>query len=415
MTQQLNIPSIFKVDSYKFSHHKMYPEGTKYLYSTMTVRSFEHLNKSLGFETDEYVVFGVYQAIEEIIEDWEKIFNMSKPEFFAELEKYKTYLRKFSLQSPDAEVDVQHIIDLYNNEVLPLKFKNIKDGTVVKGNKIPFLTIENTNPKFAWLVNYIEDELSSKIWPSIVSATIAYHYRKICEHFYNETGSEAMRWFVDWQCHDFSYRGLKNIEDVCKTGTAHLASFNGTDNVPAVYYIQNELDDSFDSFGSVFASEHSTASLSIVNFEQIYGNKRDAELQYLKYLLTEVFPTGVLSYVSDTYDFYGLVTDILPDLKDVIVNRPGKLVIRPDSFDDIVLGLCGDPNATTIHEQKGLIETLMDIFGYTVNDKGYKELPACIGAIYGDSCTPWRVKKIFQLLKSKGIASTNIVFGIGLT
>lgn len=64
-------------------------------------------------------------------------------------------------------------------------------------------------------------------------------------------------------------------------------------------------------------------------------------------------------------------------------------------------------------ESKGLIELFWDIFGGTINDKGFKELDPHIGAIYGDAITLERCKEICERLKSKGFASTNMVYGIG--
>ena len=64
-------------------------------------------------------------------------------------------------------------------------------------------------------------------------------------------------------------------------------------------------------------------------------------------------------------------------------------------------------------EQKGAIQCLWETFGGTVNDKGYKELDAHIGLIYGDSITPNRAREILRRLEKKGFASSNVVFGIG--
>lgn len=68
--------------------------------------------------------------------------------------------------------------------------------------------------------------------------------------------------------------------------------------------------------------------------------KLAAEYLYMKKLMTEVSPTGILSYVSDSYDFWGVVTKVVPALKDLIMARDGKLVIRPDSGDPVDI-LCG--------------------------------------------------------------------------
>lgn len=144
-----------------------------------------------------------------------------------------------------------------------------------------------------------------------------------------------------------------------------------------------------------------------------------AEAILIKRALTETYPTGIVSYVADSYDYFRLLTGILPMIKDTITSRNGKLVIRPDSGDpvDIICGLNSNPNANgyviNSPETKGSIELLWDLFGGTINSKGYKQLDPHIGLIYGDSITLERAEQICERLEKKGFACTNIVTGIG--
>jgi nicotinamide phosphoribosyltransferase len=135
----------------------------------------------------------------------------------------------------------------------------------------------------------------------------------------------------------------------------------------------------------------------------------------LRHLLTEVYPTGIFSYVSDTWDFWNLVTETLPKLKPEIMARAGKFVVRPDSSKKTpVEVLCGDPEAPMDSpEYKGLVELLWEIFGGVINSKGFKQLDPHIGAIYGDSITLEYQAQILYQLRAKGFSSTNIVLGIG--
>jgi nicotinamide phosphoribosyltransferase len=138
------------------------------------------------------------------------------------------------------------------------------------------------------------------------------------------------------------------------------------------------------------------------------------------------FKTAILSVVMDTFD----ITKVAKpgeggycfDLKEQIMSRDGKLVIRPDSGDPVEI-ICGH-GRTELNDQekkafypefytKGLIECLWDIFGGTINEQGYKVLDPHIGAIYGDSITTDRQLEIYQRLAEKGFATTNIVLGIG--
>lgn len=134
----------------------------------------------------------------------------------------------------------------------------------------------------------------------------------------------------------------------------------------------------------------------------------------IKRLTTETYPSGIVSLVSDSFDFWRVLTKILPTLKYDIMARDGKVVIRPDSGDPVKI-ICGDVGFgdSDAPEYKGAIELLWDTFGGTINEKGFKELDPHIGLIYGDSITPQRMIDILDGLKDKGFASSNVVFGIG--
>ena len=171
--------------------------------------------------------------------------------------------------------------------------------------------------------------------------------------------------------------------------------------------------------------------------------REEAEKRYLERLL-QIYPSGIFSYVADTYNLWAVLTEILPKLKDKIMSRDGKVVIRPDSGDpcDIICGLNtndkyirnkkGKLCYNTIvdnglaqdehpevdlpyieQQSKGVIELLWGVFGGTINSKGYKVLNEHIGCIYGDAITLERAEEICKRLESKGFASSNIVFGIG--
>lgn len=137
------------------------------------------------------------------------------------------------------------------------------------------------------------------------------------------------------------------------------------------------------------------------------------EFKTFERLLTQ-YPSGILSVVSDTWDLWKVCTEYLPKLKDKILKREGKLVIRPDSGNpvDIICGVGVSHSINSKSEVKGVIELLWDTFGGTVNGQGYKILDSHIGAIYGDSITLERATQICERLKAKGFASTNIVLEI---
>jgi len=143
-----------------------------------------------------------------------------------------------------------------------------------------------------------------------------------------------------------------------------------------------------------------------------------AEKLFIKRMITEVYPTGIVSLVSDTFDLWDVLENSLPSLKEDILRRDGgpdsldKVVIRPDSGDPADI-LCGNETSQDSRAQKGVVELLYDTFGGTVNEQGYKVLNPAVGAIYGDAITIERCTDICERLKAKGFASTNVVYGIG--
>lgn len=388
----MTTPIYLAADFYKLSHREQYPKGTTVVYSTLTPRSNKYAPWS-----DKIVFFGLQYFIKEYLID-----RFNKEFFQVPIEEViETYTSFVKNTLGKQEVDVQHLVDLHKLGYLPLEIKALPEGTLAP-MRCPVMTIENTDPSAFWLTNFIETILSTTIWQPITSATLAYQYRNTLDKYaYLTTGSDLG---VDFQGHDFSLRGMSSEESGMASGMGHLTSFKGSDTIPAIFgahkYYNAPLDASTAS--SIPATEHSVMCS--------YGQTDEFEL--FKHLLTEVYPSGLFSAVSDTWDFWKVVTEYLPKLKAEIMARDGKLVIRPDSGDpvDIVAGT--KVNGTTPQE-KGLIECLWDIFGGTVNEQGYKVLDPHIGAIYGDSINLERATEISKRLEEKGFATTNIVFGIG--
>lgn len=266
------------------------------------------------------------------------------------------------------------------------------------------ITITNTHPDFGWLPNFLESILSNVIWHPITSATIAYEYRKMLGHAAKETSD--MPGFVQWQGHDFSMRGQTSFESSLVSGAAHLLSFTGTDTVPAIDWLENfyNADSELEMVGgSVPATEHSVMCLG----------GQATEVETYTRLIKEVYPRGIVSIVSDTWDYWHVLDSTIRNLKTDILARDGKVVIRPDSGDPQKI-LCGDHDAPKDSlPSRGTLSILWEIFGGTLNSKGFKQLDPHIGVIYGDSITLERCGSILNQMKEQGFASTNVVFGIG--
>jgi nicotinamide phosphoribosyltransferase len=385
------LPILLK-DFYKTDHRRQYPEGTEEVYSNLTPRG----SRIPGINS--VVVFGIQYFVQEyLIKQFnENFFWCTKDKAIAAFKR-----RMDNALGKDA-VATKHMEDLWDLQYLPLEIKALPEGSLCP-MRIPLLTIRNTDPHFFWLTNDLETLLSCVLWHPITSATIAFEYRKMLDAFAKKTSDIPE--FVQWQGHDFSMRGSASIEASMASGAAHLLSFTGTDTIPAIDFLETYYGADSDKEligGSVPATEHSVMCLG--------GD--ESEQETFERLITKIYPSGIVSIVSDTWDYWKVIGEILPALKDKIMAREGRVVVRPDSGDPVLI-LCGDDQSYDILKNKGTIEALWDLFGGTVNSKGYKQLDTHIGAIYGDSITLERCKEICERLERKGFASTNCVFGIG--
>lgn len=389
-----NTPITLLADFYKLSHRKQYPKGTTKVYSTLTPRS----NKYAPY-SDEIVWFGLQYFIKEyLIDRFNKdFFSKPKDEVISEYSR----LVEFSLGKQYAET--KHIEELHDLGYLPIKISTLPEGSLVP-MRVPVMTIENTHEDFFWLTNFLETILSTSIWLPTTSATLAYSYRKVLNDYaIKTTGSTSG---VEFQGHDFSMRGMSSEQSATVSGSGHLLSFKGTDTIPSILFLEKYYNGNIEKSligASIPATEHSVMCS--------YGQENEKDL--LTHLLTEVYPTGLFSAVCDTWDFWKLVSEYLPELKETIMARDGKLVIRPDSGNPVDI-ICGTVlNGGKTPEEKGLVEVLYEIFGGQINDLGFKVLDSHIGAIYGDSITLEIAKEICEKLYKKGFTTTNVVFGIG--
>lgn len=240
-------------------------------------------------------------------------------------------------------------------------------------------------------------------------------------HYYPEATEKTGFKDVDlnFLVHDFSMRGMAGVEAAIMSGMGHMTSFCGSETIPAIagleeYYNANAGEELIAA--TIPATEHSVMCA---------GGKED-ELETFRRLITEVYPTGFVSIVSDTWDFWKVMTEYLPKLKDEILARDGRLVIRPDSGNPVhIIAGYKQEDFENWREQVeafkiispiewvGAYEVLWKIFGGTINEKGYKVLNPKVGIIYGDSITLERQKEIYKRLEERGFAATNLVLGVG--
>lgn len=420
-----NINPFLLCDGYKIDHHRQYPENTTLVYSNFTPRAAKHAPK--GVNKDYIISFGqqmVMKKIKEMFDEHFFLFDLEDRELALKDEEAKFVLKRHRDNICNeikkeystylgTDYDVSHIESLWDLGYLPIKVKALPEGTKVPIG-VPVLTIVNTKPEFFWLTNFLETLISNLLWKPMTSATIAYNYRQNLMSWAEKTDKDNVG-FIDFQGHDFSMRGMDSVDATISSGLGHATSFLGSDSLPVIYGARKYYDEESMVIVGVPATEHSVMCA---------GSKHD-EIGTFKRLM-KLYPKGILSVVSDTWDLWKVLTEYLPEIKEEILARDGKLVIRPDSGEPVDI-ICGKSIQDLLKDNldlsydeyfqlpqhKGVIELLWDIFGGTINEQGYKVLDPHIGAIYGDSITLDRANEICKRLEAKGFASTNIVLGIG--
>lgn len=383
--------SLLLTDGYKTGHHQQYPVGTEEVYSNWTPRSNAYAPK----RCDKVLSFGqqyVIQWLHDYFQD--HFFSKQKSEVCQEIkEELSLYL--------GTDYDVTHFEELHDLQYLPIRVKSLPEGVEVP-IRIPMVTVVNTHKDFYWVTNFLETILSTMLWQPMTSASIALQYKRIFKHWALLTDKENVA-FIDFQGHDFSMRGMGGLQSAVSSGIGHASVFLGSDTLPVIHSLRKYYKAQGFVVGSVNATEHSVMCA---------GTKND-EIETFRTLM-QTYPTGILSVVSDTWDLWKVLIEYLPTLKDEILERDGKLVIRPDSGDPVDI-ICGENQELggSTPQEKGVIELLWDVFGGTINSQGFKVLDPHIGAIYGDSITIERAEEICKRLHHKGFASTSVVLGIG--
>lgn len=482
--------SILKTDFYKCCHMLQYDDNISHLTSYLIPRGsrFKNIN--------EMVIFGITNFVNEfLVHDFnENFFNLPKETISKEVREVLMYGLEYGRNDKNIDKTIDKVLALHSLGYLPIELNGLPEGTLCP-MQVPAIEIRSTHKDCAWVVQVIESLLSCEIWHPCISATMALEYKKIAMKAYNET-TLLLNDHSGAMC-DFSMRGQESYKSAISSGAAFLTAFNNCSTVEARDYIkQNYIDGEIISVYGLTSTEHSVMCSDF----SIYGDEK----RTLKHLLVDVYPKTSFAAVCDSYDFWRVVTEILPTLKKEIMEHEGFLGVRHDSSEP-VYALCGIENIELTYdfsnleskdnicyedyaqeyfnengfkyfseincepkkfyikyidintreqvysevvlvtpeisnergaytdskyyfiddfsveylrdemtwEEKGLVQTLYELFGGTVNSLGYKEINSHLKAVYGDSITIQRAKEIYRRLKDKGFAANNVSLGVG--
>lgn len=373
---------IWDIDAYKLGHMCQYPQDTEYVYSVLQLRSDKNFKQvpivGLQYLIKEYLMQPILE------EDVKELIEESK---------------LMGIYHPETETKLMALVEL---GYLPIEIKALPEGSIVEmPNAI--CTIQNTVKGFHWCVGMVET-LLLKWWSALTTSACSFEYRKLVNKYFRETSDNDF--LQPFAVHDFGSRGCQAPEDASFTGMAHLLNFDGSDTIVAMPLIRKYYNAQGMVGCSVPASEHSAMCS--------FG--REDEIKAFEHMM-DTYPTGIVSIVSDTYNWYDVMDKMTLDLKDKIMTRDGKVVFRPDSGNpyEIICGISPMRGTAMTYgsKQLGGIRALDKVFGHTVNSKGYKVLDSHVGLIYGDGMYLERFEKTLETLKHLGYSAENLVIGVG--
>ncbi len=359
---------LLDVDSYKLSHYLQYPSGTTHVSSYVEAR---------GGAFADAVFLGPQAWIKK---------NLLTPITKGDLDLWSAIATAHGFAPNDA--GIRRIIDVHGG-YLPLEIQAAPEGSVIPVHNV-LTQVVNTDPELPWLTSYIETSYLRAIWYPTTVASLSREAKKRIYEALVQT-SDDPHGQIAFKLHDFGARGATSEEAAGLGGMAHLVNFMGTDTLSGIMAARRFYHADMPGF-SIPAAEHSTMTA--------WGKHREADAY--SNMLTQFGGTGKLvAVVSDSYDIYHAVDNLWgKTLKSQVETMGGTLVVRPDSGD-----------ATTMPIE--VIERLMATFGFTVNRKGFRVLPACVRVIQGDGITLDSLTVILRKLRVAGLSVDNIAFGMG--
>lgn len=357
--------TLLLTDSYKVTHFNAYPPGMTDMFSFF---------ESRGGKYSETVFFGLQYFLKKYLEtpitqvDVEEAASLYKAHFGMELLNYDGW---------------SYIAQKLGGR-LPVRIRAVPEGSVVPTKNV-LMTVESTDPKVPWVVNYLEG-LLSQVWYPTTVATQSREMKKDILVGLHVSGDPST---IGFKLHDFGFRGSTSPESAALGGAAHLVNFLGTDTVPALVMLRDYYESPCAGF-SIPAAEHSTITSWL---------RENEGTAYRKML--DVNPEGLVAIVADSYDVYNACENLFGgELKDQILSRDGVLVCRPDS---------GEPTKVLPR----ILSILADRFGHTVNAKGYKVLNPKVRVIQGDGIDADSLMPIMKAVTKAGWSIDNLAFGSG--
>lgn len=370
------------IDFYKAVHAEMLPKGITKSVSYFTPRM------SRVKRWNSVVMFGLQGFIKTYLIEYfnDEFFNKPFDDVMSE------YKRVMNATLEKNAYKIEKIEALHKLGYLPIEIVSLPEGTKVPMH-VPMFGITNTHPNFAWLPQSLESLISAEMWHPMLAATVGATYRDIVNEYYGKTCDDNIPRARALGAFDF--RGEECLESAVKAGAGWCLSFLNTATVPTIPYLEQMYNCDCTKEPVAFGSPSTEHSVMCSN----YAVDGDEET-LLRRLLTEIYPNVSFSAVLDSYDYWNIIDNVLPRIRNEIMNHKGCMLMRGDSGD------CVEVVTKTVFK-------LWEHFGGTINSKGYKVLDTHVKAIYGDSITVQRCEEIYKILEANGFACSNVALGVG--
>lgn len=362
---------ILLTDSYKLCHHAMYLDDVQNVYSYFESRR--------GAKYPYTVVVGLQTLLlRYFVGSVVTMTDVLAADIFCQGHFGENYFNRKMWEK---------IVTVHGGK-LPLRIKCVPEGMAVPVGNV-LVTVEATDEECAPLTNVIET-LLTHIWHPMNIATISRYLYNYLESAFMKS-AETLN-LLPFMLHDFGFRGVSSVESA-GMALGHLIKFMGTDTIPGITYAQRYYGAGMAGY-SVAASEHSVMT----------SLGEDGEIDMVKRLI-EKYPKGILSVVADSYNIIRFVDWVGGELKESILSRDGKFVIRPDSprhKDD-----------KACDQILWIVQELEKSYGVTINSKGFKVLHPKVGVIYGDGLSVEEIKESIDTLVKNGYSAESCVYGMG--
>jgi nicotinamide phosphoribosyltransferase len=370
---------LLDTDIYKLSHPAQYPKGLSKLFSYGECR--------VGAMHEKQMAFG-YQPI--IMEHFAgDVIDPSRIN-----EAHEEACAYFGYDNYFNKKDWDKILTKYKGK-LPVTIGAVKEGSLIPTSTALFY-LHSNDKLFAPYVNSLETILSHS-WYTTNIATNGFYRKLALYELAIECGmtSEDALELIQYMYHDFAFRGVTCAEQAARGAMAHLIHFRGSDTTIGdralkVYYGTKENS----ILKSVWATEHSVATS--------YGSG-EGEYNYVLAQLDRTPADAIISIVADSYNTENFILNVIgrEDIRQRIINRPGRFVVRLDSGKNL--------NTDVL---KGL-DTVASVFGATETGQGLKIINHNVGILQGDGIDEVTGIQLYKVIKEYDWHISNLALGSG--